>query len=91
MEKPISAAMLSIASTRQNEEEKKFLEQANPLGISLFARNIKDKGQLRLLTREIRETIGREDVLIAVDQEGGRVRRLSEPEFRPYASQPSVQ
>lgn len=90
MEKPISAAMLSIASTRLNEEEKKLLEQANPLGVSLFARNIKDKEQLRLLTREIRETIGREDVLIAVDQEGGRVRRLSEPEFRPYASQAAL-
>lgn len=87
MEKPISAAMLSITSTHLSEEEKRLLEQTNPLGVNLFSRNIKGKSQLRLLTKEIKETIGREDVLIAVDQEGGRVRRLSEPEFRPYASQ----
>lgn len=87
MEKPILAAMLSIAGTELNEREKFLLEKANPLGITLFARNIKNKEQLKSLSRTIKETIGREDVLIAVDQEGGRIRRLAEPDFRPYAAQ----
>lgn len=87
MEKPILAAMLSIAETKLNDKEKFLLEKANPLGITLFGRNIQDKKQLQKLTKEIRETIGREDILVAVDQEGGRIRRLAEPDFHPYAAQ----
>ncbi|MFR8207322.1 MAG: glycoside hydrolase family 3 N-terminal domain-containing protein [Alphaproteobacteria bacterium] len=56
------------------------------MGISLFSRNIANREQTRELIREIKETIGRNDLLIAVDQEGGRVRRLAEPEFRSYAA-----
>jgi beta-N-acetylhexosaminidase len=39
-----------------------------------------------LLINEIKEIIG-DDTIIAVDQEGGRVRRLSEQEWKSYASQ----
>lgn len=87
MEKPILAAILSIKSTTLNDVEKKILAQANPLGINLFTRNIESKIQLKKLIKDFKEVIGREDVIIAVDQEGGRVRRLREPEFRPYAAQ----
>ena len=87
MNKPICAAFLSCESDHLSDEEKYTLEKANPLGMALFARNIKSKTQLKNLIKEIRQTIGRQDVLIAVDQEGGRVRRLAEPEFRPYAAQ----
>ncbi len=87
MEKPILAAMLSIAGTELSSQEKFLLEKANPLGITLFGRNILNKKQLQNLTKEIRETIGRDDILIAVDQEGGRIRRLAEPDFSPYAAQ----
>lgn len=87
MERPILAAMLSIEGTELNSQEKFLLEKSNPLGITLFGRNILNKKQLQNLTKEIKETIGRDDVLIAVDQEGGRIRRLAEPDFRAYASQ----
>ncbi len=87
MDKPVLAAMLSIAGTKLSDEEKHLFEQFNPLGITLFAKNIESKQQLKSLTKEIREVLGRDDVLIAVDQEGGRVRRLREPEFRSYAAQ----
>lgn len=87
MEKPITAAMTAVSGTSLNEQEKKFLEQVNPLGVSLFARNIDSKAQIKNLVKEIKNTIGRDDVLIGIDQEGGRVRRLAEPEFRPYESQ----
>ena len=81
------AAMLSCSGLKLTDQEKKIFAAGNPLGIILFSRNISDKEQLKLLIRDIRETIGRQDVLIAVDQEGGRVRRLKEPQFRSYASQ----
>ncbi len=87
MAKPILAALLSCQSTRLNDAEKFLFSQCNPLGITLFSRNIENKQQLKNLVQEIKEVIGRDDVLIAVDQEGGRVRRLKEPDFRFYASQ----
>ena len=59
----------------------------NPLGISLFGRNIRDRQQLKNLCSSIFETFERDDVLIAVDQEGGRVRRMADPEWRIYAPQ----
>lgn len=90
MEKPILAAFLSCSGASLTDEEKYLFEKSNPAGITLFRRNIQTKKQLKNLTQELKEVIGRGDVLIAVDQEGGRVRRLSEPEFRTYASQADI-
>lgn len=79
-------AVLSCQGTALTDEEKRFFEHANPLGINLFARNIASKLQLKELIREFCEVVGRDDLLIAIDQEGGRVRRLAEPEYRSYAA-----
>lgn len=87
MDKTILAAMLSISGPQLSDEEKKLFERFNPIGVTLFAKNIESKSQLQKLTQEIREVFGRNDVLIAIDQEGGRVRRLREPEYRSYAAQ----
>lgn len=90
MEKKILAAMLSCAGESLQDEEKKLFAEYNPLGITLFDRNIKNKKQLKKLVTEIKETIGREDVLIAVDQEGGRVSRLEKLCKDKYASAESL-
>ena len=87
MDRPIAAALISVAGTMLSDDEKRLIAQYHPLGVSLFARNIESRSQLAELTRQIREAAEDENILIAVDQEGGRVRRLTEPEFRPYASQ----
>ena len=86
MTKPILAATLSISSHRLTDDEKFLLEKSNPVGITLFGRNIKNKSQIKNLIKELKEVIGRDDILIAVDQEGGRVRRLTPPKFRNYAA-----
>ena len=86
MEQPILAAMLSLSSTRLGDDEKRLLAKYNPLGISLFGRNIENLPQVKALVKEIKETIGRDDILIAVDQEGGRVCRLQGDGFYPLAS-----
>ncbi|MDO4184567.1 MAG: glycoside hydrolase family 3 N-terminal domain-containing protein [Rhodospirillales bacterium] len=81
-----TAILASVAGTSLTDEEKTVLEKLQPAGVSLFGRNIEDKTQLKLLVNSIKEIIG-DDVIIAVDQEGGRVRRLAEPNWRSYASQ----
>jgi beta-N-acetylhexosaminidase len=55
-------------------------------GVVLFSRNVESPAQLRSLCREIRNAAGRGNPapLIAVDQEGGRVARLSDPPFTRF-------
>ncbi len=86
MTKPILAAILSCSGTVLTAEEKKLLSTYNPLGISLFSRNIQSRQQVKKLIQEIKETINRENILIAVDEEGGRVCRLENIKERKYAS-----
>ena len=76
MVKPILAAMLSCEGTVLTDEEKHLFAEYNPLGITLFNRNIKNSHQVKKLVEDIKNTINRDDVLIAVDEEGGRVSRL---------------
>ncbi len=86
MTKPILAAMLSCKTTSLTDEEKYLFEKYSPLGITLFARNIKSTKQVKSLIEEIKNTINREDVLIAIDEEGGRVSRLKKIKKTQYAS-----
>ena len=89
MTKPILPAFLSVQSFMLSDEEKRLFAKCNPLGVCLFAKgctNVQNPQQLKSLCQDIKETIGRENVLIAIDQEGGRVRRLVEPEFTPLAA-----
>ncbi len=85
--KPILAAILSVSGEILTDEEKYFLEKNNPLGVALFGRNLKTKAQTKTLIKSIKEVIGRDDVLIALDEEGGRVNRLQNAGFGAYASQ----
>src|SRR5574344_78542 len=87
MQKPILATLLSLEGTKLSDQEKFLLEQNNPVGVTLFNRNIADIAQLKALVNEVKNVIGRNDVLIGIDQEGGRVRRLVGPDFLYYASQ----
>ena len=86
----IKRAIVSVSSTALTDEEKYLLNKHNPLGVTLFLRNIETPHQLQSLVKEIKETIGRGDVLICIDQEGGRVARLREPFFRSYLSQRAI-
>jgi beta-N-acetylhexosaminidase len=65
-------------------EERAFLKDADPLGVILFKRNIGTSAEVAALTADIRAALGRDDALILVDQEGGRVQRLGPPHWRRY-------
>ena len=86
MNDKILPAILSCSGTYLTDEEKYFFNNHPPLGINLFSRNIKNKQQLKNLITEIKNVIPRDNILIAIDQEGGRVRRLREPDFRSYSA-----
>ncbi|PJG47538.1 beta-N-acetylhexosaminidase [Sphingobium sp. LB126] len=60
-------------------DERAFFAAAEPAGYILFRRNIVDKDQLRALTDDLRALHGRDDLLIMIDQEGGRVARMQAP------------
>lgn len=70
-------------------DERAFFARVRPAGYILFRRNVETRAQLRALTDSLRELEGREDVAILVDQEGGRVARLSPPEWPAFPAGPA--
>ena len=80
----ISAAFLGCAGTTLTAEEAAFFRDVKPWGFILFKRNIADPNQVRALTAALRETVGRPDAPILIDQEGGRVARLGAPHWKKY-------
>lgn len=76
------AVIFGCASTSLDAREKAFFRDAAPLGFILFARNIQNPDQVRSLIEELRQCCGRDDTPILIDQEGGRVQRLSPPHWR---------
>ncbi len=62
--------------------EKTFFSDTNPLGFILFARNCETPDQVRALVASLRESVGRADAPVLIDQEGGRVARLKPPHWR---------
>lgn len=66
-------------------EERAFLRDAAPWGVILFRRNVESRAQLKRLTAEIRDALGRAAPVL-VDQEGGRVQRLAPPHWRAYSA-----
>jgi beta-N-acetylhexosaminidase len=66
--------MLDIESYALSDEEVSFLSNPLVAGVILFARNISSRSQVQSLCDEIKSV--NSELLIAVDQEGGRVQRL---------------
>ncbi len=62
--------------------ERVLLAATRPVGIILFARNCLAPDQIKRLVADVRNAVGSDDLLVLIDQEGGRVRRLRPPEWR---------
>jgi len=72
----MSALMIGIDGVTLEADARAWIGDPRVAGVILFARNIVDRAQLRALIAQIRAV--KPDLLLAVDQEGGRVRRLRE-------------
>ena len=73
------AFICGLSGTELTHEERLFVDHAEPWGIILFARNIRDANQVRALVDEVRGLLGRGDMPVLIDQEGGRVQRIKPP------------
>ncbi|HTH72844.1 MAG TPA: beta-N-acetylhexosaminidase [Trinickia sp.] len=74
MRTPLGPVMLDVEGTSLNDDDIRRLSHPMTGGVILFARHFEDRAQLVALTDAIRAV--RNDLLIAVDHEGGRVQRF---------------
>jgi beta-N-acetylhexosaminidase len=65
-------------------QEREFLRDERPWGFILFKRNVDTPLQVARLVQDFRETVGDADAPVLIDQEGGRVQRLSSPHWPVY-------
>jgi len=71
---PIGPLMIDIAGAHLTDDDIELLQHPFVGSLILFSRNIETPEQVSELCRAIKDV--RQDILIAVDQEGGRVQRL---------------
>ncbi|MGY2462612.1 beta-N-acetylhexosaminidase [Vreelandella sulfidaeris] len=76
MTQPLGPVMLDLEGPKLTAAEKRLLLEPTVGGVILFARNVENGYQVRQLCSDIRRV--RADLLLAVDQEGGRVQRIKE-------------
>ncbi len=67
-----------------SDQERSFFKKEKPAGFILFSRNIETPLQVAALTADLKSAVGRHKVPILIDQEGGRVQRMTRPHWRSY-------
>lgn len=74
------ATILGCSGLDLEPQEAAFFREADPFGFILFGRNIDSPAQVSRLTAALRDSVGR-DAPILIDQEGGRVQRMTPPHW----------
>ena len=78
------AFITGLSGTSVSPTERRFLREADPWGLILFKRNIDNPKQVANIIDDFRTCVGRQDVPVLIDQEGGRVQRLGPPHWPAY-------
>ena len=81
---PYMQVFLVLRACPYNSDEVDFFTSLNQLGFILFARNIDKPAQVLALTNSLRDITGRKHTPILIDQEGGRVQRMTRPHWNKY-------
>lgn len=76
--------IFGCAGPSLSDAEREFFAREQPAGFILFARNVQSPQQLKALTTDLRLSVDRQDLLILIDQEGGRVQRMKPPHWRSF-------
>jgi len=78
-----AACALGVRTPGLDAEWRAFLQATNPWALILFREACESPAQVRRLTSDIRDALGR-DAIIWIDQEGGRVARLRPPNWPEF-------
>lgn len=78
------AIVVDATGTELTREEEQLFKSEKPAGFILFKRNCVSKRQVKDLVAAMRACVGRDDVPVLIDQEGGSVSRLKAPEWKEY-------
>jgi len=78
------AFITGIAGTTLGDAERALIAAEHPWGFILFKRNIETPTQVISLIEELRKAVSQPDAPVLIDQEGGRVQRLSPPHWPVY-------
>lgn len=78
----LKAFISGSSGPKLTDSERTFFREARPCGLILFARNCVDPDQLHCLVDDFRNAVGDDELMVLIDQEGGRVRRLKPPHWR---------
>jgi beta-N-acetylhexosaminidase len=84
------AVVFGCAGLTLSADERAFFRDTDPLGFILFARNCESPDQVRALVAALRDAVGRGDAPVLIDQEGGRVARLTPPHWRRYPAPATI-
>ena len=79
-----AACIFGCAGQTLSADERDFFRDVKPWGFIVFKRNIDTPDQVRALVDSLRETLGRDDAPVLIDQEGGRVQRMGPPHWPKY-------
>ena len=82
------AFITGCSGTVLTDAEIEFLGREAPWGLILFRRNCENPEQVTALVDQFRQSVGRADAPVLIDQEGGRVQRLRPPHWPKYPPQP---
>ena len=77
----LAAFITALAGTELTPAEAAALQAFKPCGVILFARNVQNPEQVRRLAESARACVN-EEILVLIDQEGGKVQRLKPPHWR---------
>ncbi len=72
------AFITGVSGTELTAQERALFSHRRPCGLILFSRNCVALDQIRNLVRDALDAVG-SDLLVLIDQEGGRVQRLRPP------------